>query len=468
MAGIEQQAAEAAAARDDAAGAPATDISTPALPEPPSQPEAPLGLYLWGGVGTGKSMLMDSFYASAPTENKRRVHFHQFLIEVHERLHTWQQERIKTHGRSGSLSHDLANDSVYQVGLGLAEEVDLLCFDEFQVADVADALILRRLFSALFERGVVVVATSNRVPTLLYEQGINREYFLPFIPLLESRCAVHAMESETDHRQLGTAIELGEDDQVFFVDGADSRERFEALWDRSLSSAGQTEPQPRVVQIRQGREIHVVEAAGGACRFHFDELCSADVGAADFGALANAFHTIVIDGLPKLTTDSHNEAQRFVTLVDELYESRCRVAFWSDVPLSSVFEQGRTVKMTTDGAAATPFNVRKSNKGRDAKAVGRDELIDGTPSVAALRGQHSPVAHKDALLEDLQALAHNTAFEKTANDPAAEDLAVSAAEFAAIHELQLAFARAASRMVEMGTAEYLGAHAASVEAGKWS
>lgn len=430
--------AEAAAVAETAAAAPQSDQGTKdqdaslKLPDPPASPTVLRGLYLWGGVGTGKSMLMDALYNQAPVlpAVKRRVHFHQFMIEVHERLHVWQEERIRTHGRQSKLQFGNEGDSVYQVGLQLGTELVLLCFDEFQVSDVADALIIRRLFSALFAEGVVVVATSNRLPEQLYEAGLNRSYFEPFIPLLRDKCIVHAMASDTDHRRLVTAA-TGNDGQQLYFTAADGRAAFEAAWEQLVASemretAGNGAAKenligPRNVTVRQGRQLLVPQAIGGVCRFDYTDLCASDVGAADFAAVAATFHTVVLDNLPQLRTARHNEAARFVTLVDELYEQRCRLGCYALTALSALFDAEQEVTITDDAAPASPFVI-----GSVPQPLPNSDPVLSTAATNKSGGGASG--------EVLMAV-----------DPASEDLAVSGAEFAAIHELRLAFARAESR-----------------------
>lgn len=403
-------------------------------PPEPAKPDSPAGLYLYGGVGSGKSMLMDLFFASAPIpeRQKRRVHFHQFMIEVHERLHDWQQERIKTHGRQVHIQLGQDADSVFQVGLSLGEEISLLCFDEFQVTDVADALIIRRLFSALFDRGVVVVATSNRSPEQLYEAGLNRSYFEPFIPLLRSYCSVHNMDSPTDHRQLLSA-DNSETEKLYFCATMDTRASFEDRWSKLTAIHGEWGME---LTVRQGRKMVVHRATKGACRFAFADLCAADVGAADFAAIAQEFDTVILDDVPQMTTARHNEAARFVILIDELYERGCRLGCFAAVPMSNLFNDAGDIVMTNDAAPATPFVTKSS-----------PVVVDG------LVGSTSDTWDQGVL--GRQAQAHQAAFTASShvNNPA-EDVAVSGAEFAAIHELRLAFSRAASRLVEMSSPVY--------------
>ncbi|EFL88085.1 lactation elevated protein 1 [Ahrensia sp. R2A130] len=264
--------------------------------------DTPRGLYLWGGVGRGKSMLMDTFYELAPTQPKKRVHFHAFMQDVHARIHEWRQGQKKKQSGTG--------DPIVPLAVEIAEEAHLLCFDEFTVTDVADAMILARLFTGLFERGVTVVATSNVDPDLLYKDGLNRSFFLPFIDVVKDRMHVVELASDTDHR-----MEKLINTDVYFVD---DRAGFDALWAdmRGEKPEGEAE-----IELR-GRKLSVDKAAGGVARMGFDALCRAPLGAGDYLALAERFHTLFIDGIPVMEHADRNAAKRFITLIDTLYEAR--------------------------------------------------------------------------------------------------------------------------------------------------
>ncbi|MEG9861608.1 MAG: cell division protein ZapE [Parvularculales bacterium] len=268
-----------------------------------SQP--PKGLYIWGGVGRGKSMLMDMFFDTAPLTNKRRVHFHAFMAETHERIFTWREGEKSSRGSGGG-------DPIAPVARDIAHEAALLCFDEFQVTDIADASILGRLFSHLFDLGVVVVATSNRAPEGLYEGGLNRQRFLPFIDLLHDHMMVLELDGDTDYRlnRLGGRPVYFSPLNEAAVVAMD--EAFERL-------TGGTPPMVMTAEVK-GRTLTVPCAAMGAARFSFEELCARPLGVADYGALASRFHTLMIDGVPVLAPEKRNEAARFVSLIDILYE----------------------------------------------------------------------------------------------------------------------------------------------------
>jgi len=294
------------------------------LAKRPEPVEAPQGLYLFGGVGRGKSMLMDLFFETAPVERKRRVHFHAFMLEVHERIHKYRQTKGKGQG---------PDDALPELARQISSEAWLLCFDEFHVVDIADAMILGRLFTHLFEAGVVVVATSNWAPDLLYKDGLQRELFLPFIALLKERLDVMALEGPTDYRLdrlKGTPVyhwPLGP--------ATDKRlkEIFAALTDNAPASATHL--------LVQGRRVDIEKAAKCVAWVDFWDLCGKPFGAADYLAIATHFHTVVVDDVPLLTDERRNEAKRFMTLIDALYEHKVNVVIAADGPPDRLYPEGR-------------------------------------------------------------------------------------------------------------------------------
>ncbi|GJL96997.1 MAG: cell division protein ZapE [Hyphobacterium sp.] len=268
----------------------------------------PKGLYLWGGVGRGKSMLMDMFFRNAPVAAKRRVHFHEFMQETHARIGVWRKRDERKKGQ---------NDPIPPVAKDIAKTARLLCFDEFQVTDIADAMLLGRLFEQLFEIGVVVVATSNRVPDDLYKDGINRQLFLPFIGELKTRLDVMEISSGADHR----LAQLTAAPVYYSPNGPESDAALDAAWHRLTQGA---EPKACTITVH-GRAVPVPSEAAGVARFTFEELCARPLGAADYLALAAKFHTLLIEGVPRLSPDKRNEAKRFVTLIDALYEAKTKL-----------------------------------------------------------------------------------------------------------------------------------------------
>ena len=266
-----------------------------------SRPKPARGLYLWGGVGRGKSMLMDLFYAQAPVPAKR-VHFHEFLGDVQDKLNNARQRR------------DVSNP-ILPVAKQLASEVRLICFDEFQVTQIADAMILSGLFEELFKRGVTMVATSNRHPDELYKNGLNRQLFLPFIDLLKARCEVFELVAERDYR-----LERLTEAPVWYV-GPGSVAALDHTFDRLTLGA---QPQSCVLTIK-GRKLPVRREAAGVARFAFEELCAQPLWAEDYRSIAANFHTVLLEDIPILSRAQRNEAARFVALIDSLYEAKVKL-----------------------------------------------------------------------------------------------------------------------------------------------
>ena len=270
----------------------------------------PKGVYLWGGVGRGKSMIMDLFFAAVDIPDKRRVHFHAFMQEVHAALNA---ERKK----GGS-------DVLRPVGQAIAQNVRLLAFDEMQIGDIADAAIVGRLFTVLFEEGVVIVTTSNRPPDDLYKDGLNRHLVMPFIDLLKRHLDICALETETDYRRHRLAGA-----QVYFHPAdTTARERIDRIWD-DLTGGDASALTLRV----QGRDVVLPRFHNGIARARFWDLCGRALGPADYLAIAEAVRVLVLDDIPCLSRRNFNEAKRFVTLIDTLYEGRVQlIASAADVP----------------------------------------------------------------------------------------------------------------------------------------
>jgi cell division protein ZapE len=277
----------------------------------------PRGVYLWGAVGRGKSLLMDVFFNNTDVAPKRRVHFHEFMAETHDRIAAWRASDEKTKRRHRRANRMSIDDPMPPVAADLAREARLLCFDEFQVTDIADAMILGRLFEALFEEGVVVVATSNRHPDDLYKDGLNRQLFLPFIAMLKSRLDIVRLDAERDYRldRLGAA-------PVYHSPlGPEADAAMDRAWETMIAGARE---HPEMLVVK-GRNVVAPRTARGLARFTFAELCAAPLGASDYLAIVRRYSALFIDRIPLMGPENHNEAKRFVTLVDAIYESRTKL-----------------------------------------------------------------------------------------------------------------------------------------------
>jgi cell division protein ZapE len=272
------------------------------------------GLYVHGEVGRGKTMLMDLFFEACPALRKRRAHFHEFMADVHERVHAYRQKQ-----KTGALAGE---DPIMLTAADLADEAWVLCFDEFHVTDIADAMILGRLFTRLFERGVVVVATSNVAPDELYKDGLNRALFLPFIALLKQRMTVLRLDARTDFR-----LEKLAGIEIWHVPAdAGAMAALDAAW-RRLTAGASAEPRDFTIK---GRRLHVPRAARSVARFSFAELCEQPLGAADYLKIAHEFHTVIIDRIPVLEDADRNAAKRFITLIDTLYDEMVKLVASAD------------------------------------------------------------------------------------------------------------------------------------------
>ncbi|HLW93423.1 MAG TPA: cell division protein ZapE [Roseiarcus sp.] len=286
--------------------------------------EPPRGLYIYGPVGRGKSLLMDLFYETASTEAKRRVHFHAFMADAHERIHRWR-ERRKTDETAG-------DDPIAPVAADLAAEAWLLCFDEFSVNDIADAMILSRLFTALFAAGAIVVATSNVAPDDLYKDGLNRALFLPFIALMRERLDIVELNARADYRleKLARA--------PVYYSPADAAAK--AALDRAFEAlTGHARGEPVSVSFL-GRSLEVPEAIDGVARFAYADLCRMPLGSSDFLALAQRFHTVFVDNIPILNPERRDEVKRFINLIDTLYDERVKVVASAAVEPAELYPGG--------------------------------------------------------------------------------------------------------------------------------
>jgi len=297
--------------------------------------KAPRGLYIYGGVGRGKSMLMDLFFDVAPVKAKKRVHFHEFMLDVHARLKVWRglsgKERAALGGRASE------DDPIPPVARQIATEATLLCFDELQVTDIADAMVLSRLFTELLENGVVVVSTSNRPPDDLYKDGLNRSLFLPFIERIKTDFNVLTLDGPTDYRY----DRLKGVETYYTPVNQETTDKLSAaffrLTDRDVENRDKVPSEELTVQ---GRMLFVPKSARGVAVFSFKRLCANALGAADYLTIARAYHTVILVAIPQLGKNNRNEAKRFVTLIDALYEHGVKFLCSAEVPPQELYEEG--------------------------------------------------------------------------------------------------------------------------------
>ena len=290
------------------------------------------GIYVHGDVGRGKTMLMDLFFEASPVVRKRRAHFHEFMADVHERVRDFRQKL-----KDGEIEDD---DAIRLAAGEIAEENWLLCFDEFHVTDIADAMILGRLFARLFELGVVVVATSNVAPSELYRDGLNRALFLPFIDMIERHMEVLALEARADFR-----LEKLAGQQVWFVPADDkATAALDEAWRRLVGSSS---GMPQELSVK-GRRLRVPRAAMGVARFFFHDLCEQPLAAVDYLRIAHEFHTLIIDRIPVMGFDQRNFIKRFIILIDTLYDNAVKLVASAAAPPDALYQ-------ASDGFEAAEF-----------------------------------------------------------------------------------------------------------------
>lgn len=287
---------------------------------PSPTPITAKNLYIWGDVGRGKSLLMDMFYNIAPVEKKRRIHFHELMLEIHAKAHDLRK-------------HNNNENPIAQVAHKLAAQYRLLCLDEFQVTDVADAMILHKLFDTLLAEGVTFVITSNRPPAELYKGGLQREKFLAFVQLVNDRMDVLNLNAQQDYRmQRLRAMQT-----VYFTPRSEEADRL--MRETLAQFANFAEREPITLEV-QGRSLKVNECYGSVAMFTFSELCEKPLGSADFLAIAKRFTVVFLSSIPRLSSEKRNEARRFVTLIDALYDRRTKLICTADAPPEKLYVEG--------------------------------------------------------------------------------------------------------------------------------
>ena len=411
----------------------------------------PKGLYIHGSVGVGKSLLMDLFVHSMttgpetllPNRQIRRIHFHEFMLEVHDRIH---QSKL------GQPKHD----PLPHVALSMAQEARLLCLDEFQVTDIADAMILKRLFTMGWSSrtGMVVVATSNRDPDSLYEGGLNRSIFLPFIKTLHQNMNVVEMTGRTDYRRQSVQVALPavEEEPSYYWPANDpsTRQALQRLFVQHGGGGGgeeQTHSTHIRLPVRMGRHVHVPKSNQNCAWFDFEDLCHQPLGAADYLSICERYKTLIVDHVPQLDGSKFNEARRFVTLIDAVYESKTRLILASNhVPLEELLV----------GFDATV----ESNDGDEEIAVdGISVPPDQTTTTATSPEQHemfvkgeggSSSSSSTTMIRSREGGGGGTVIEWSATGR----IGVSLAQLSAVKDVSFSFQRAESRLAEINNGSW--------------
>ncbi|CDO73775.1 hypothetical protein BN946_scf185015.g103 [Trametes cinnabarina] len=338
------------------------------LGAPPVAPPAnmPKGLYLYGDVGTGKTMLMDLFYNTLPPhiQRKRRVHFHAFMIDVHKRVHAM---KAKLGARGGDPIEPVARD--------LAQEAYVLCFDEFQVTDIADAMVLRQLFEKLINLGVVCVITSNRHPDELYKNGIQRQSFIPCIELLKEHLEVTDLDSGTDYRRIPRTLSHVYYDPIT----PENRSEFEKIFKAFTSHSEQPVVRNRKLHV-WGREIVVPESTDTVAKFSFHDLCGKPMSAADYIEITKNFGTIFVTDVPKMSLNQKDMARRFITFIDACYESKTKLFVLSEVPIYQIFSDDPNAK---NGEISDHMRSVMDDLGLPSDIIGTSSMFTGDEELFA-------------------------------------------------------------------------------------
>lgn len=325
----------------------------------------PKGLYIYGAVGGGKTMLMDMFYECCQTDKKIRVHFNEFMLDVHQKIHETKLTQPREEWGKASKPFD----PIPPVAARISDKSWLICFDEFQVTDIADAMILKRLFTQLFTNGVIVVATSNRAPDELYKNGLQRSNFLPFIDILKAHCKVLTLDSGVDYRLKGQSGQ-----KYYFIQNNESVDPINNIFKYLISKENDT-VRPKIFNILD-RNVQFQKTCGGVLDSTFEELCNRPIGAIDYLYLAQIFHTIIIRDVPPITITLRSQARRFITLIDALYDNKIKIIISAQLPLKQLFSRENQNSEVSDEFRVLMDDLNVSKEDATANIfTGEEELF---------------------------------------------------------------------------------------------
>lgn len=419
------------------------------------------GLYIYGEVGTGKTMLMDLFYSHCKINShmKRRVHFHNFMLEVHQRIWNYKQNLLKKHGRDINVNLSSERDAITQVAMAMSKEAKILCFDEFQVTDVADAMILTKFFSVLWQNGTILIATSNRPPTDLYKNGLNRQYFLPFLDDLQRLTVVKRIGGTLDYRQSHVSVP-----KAYFTP-LNARSH-SALWEEFLSFSPQKSAEPEEVvenveiPVMMGRTLSVEFARplNRACFVSFASLCEKDTGASDYKSLCSHYSAIFVYGIPQLSVLEHDKARRFITLIDSIYDASRLFVWTAAVEPSSLFRFLTPDEFDKKKDMPLGTDHQWTENAGDVGGWRYTRTADNSKfgAYSNMTGANYPTSAKRSSTREVLPIVPRvdtgvTSFKHSIRtiDAAQEELKLLEGELCSVQELSFAFRRAASRLVEM-------------------